>query len=417
MSDATFNLPAGYLDAFGRQRVSQPTTLADYQQQYGTSPLLWQDAITGSATSAHLPNESSVRLRCTTAANDQVIRQTRLYHRYQPGKSQLVLMTFVMGEAKEGVRKRAGYFDGANGIFLEQTLAGLRLVRRTNATGTPVDNVVEQRSWSLDNRLGGYGESILDMSKSQILAIDLEWLGVGRVRVGFVVESGAIVYVHEFRNTNTLGAVYMTTANLPLRYEITNTAEAASTTDLITICGSVISEGGFEEGRGYPFVASTGATGVSCTTEKPILSIRPADTLNSIVNRVAILPSAIDILARSKSAVIRVWYGATLTNASWGAVNATHSATSLDVAATAITGGIKIAEFFIPASAAGVNRAPGSGRIALTSRLPLALNIAGGHPTTAAGDPTTDSITITAETAESPDATLVHAAIAWQEIR
>jgi len=209
----------------------------------------------------------------------------------------------------------------------------------------------------------------------------------------------------------------MTTANLPLRYEITNTAATASATDFITICASVISEGGFEEGRGYPFSYSTGATGVSCTTVKPLVSIRPADTLNSIVNRVAILPTSIDVLARSKSAVIRVYYGATLTGADWDPVDATHSATSFDVTASALTGGIKIAEFFVPASASGVNRAPGSSRIALTSRLPLALNIAGGHPTVAAGDPTTNSLTITAQTAESPDATVVHAGFSWQELR
>jgi len=84
----------------------------------------------------------------------------------------------------------------------------------------------------------------LDPTKSQIVAIDFEWLGVGRVRIGFVVD-GAFIYVHEFLHANRTAGVYMSTPNLPLRYEISNNGTGVASS-LEHICSSVMSEGGIE---------------------------------------------------------------------------------------------------------------------------------------------------------------------------
>jgi hypothetical protein len=351
-------------------------------------------------------------MRCTTASGDKVIRQSRAYHRYQPGKSQLVMLTGVLGAAKANVRQRMGYFDAQNGIFLEQTSVGLRLVRRTYTSGSAVDNTVEQTAWNID-KMDGYGPSdvILDTSKAMIFVIDLEWLGVGRVRCGFVVD-GSIYYVHQFNHANSLTSVYMTTANLPLRYEIENTAAAASNTDLIQICSAVISEGGFEEGRGIPFSARSGVTAKAVTTRVPLVSIRPAATLNSIVNRGTILPISVDVAALSKSALIEIVYGGALTNASFAAVDATNSLTEADIAATAISGGIVVAQEFVPAATRAQSSSPGSSAINLLSRLPLTLNIAGAHPTS----PFSDALSVVATVAEANETTNVFAAINWREL-
>jgi hypothetical protein len=189
------------VDAFSRWRTSEAVTLFDSQQTYGDSALVWENALTGTGAVSNLLNESSVEMSTGgTASGAKVVRSTRAYHRYQPGKSALVLLTTAAIEPKANVRFRAGYFDASNGIFLEIVSTGPRLVRRTYVSGSPVDNVVEQVDWTIDNLSGSGGLKNpsgidLDLSKAHIFAIDMQWLGVGRVRVGFNIE-GTLVYVH-----------------------------------------------------------------------------------------------------------------------------------------------------------------------------------------------------------------------------
>jgi hypothetical protein len=338
------------LDAFDRVRSSTPTTLFDTQFQYGLQPLLWESVTVGTGTVDHFPNESSVRLR-VSASGDKVIRQSHRYFRYQPGKSQAVAMTGILGAIKANTRQRLGYFDDANGIFFEQDGANLRVVQRSSASGAPVDTAINQTSWNLD-KFNGTGPSgiTIDTSKAQIFWIDLQWLGVGRVRLGFVV-NGVLTYCHQFLNANSLVSVYMTTANLPVRYELEQTG-FTSGTNLIQICQSVISEGGFEIDRGLPFSAGNGITSISVTTRRPIASIRPKTTFNSITNRGLIIPIEAIAVATSGNALIEVVYNGTLTGASFASVDA-NSLTESDVAATAISGGIVIASFFASSAPVG----------------------------------------------------------------
>ena len=420
MSSTIVKLPDVYRDAFGRTRTADPVTQFDYQAQYDTGPLFWETTITGNAGSAHLPNESSVRLRTTTTTGDKVVRQSRQYVRYQPGKSQLIMFTFVLGAAADNVRKRIGYFDTSNGIFLEQSGGAVKWVRRTNVTGTPADNAVTQTAWSVDNGLAlQTGDLAIDWTKAQIGFIDHEWLGNGRVRCGLVI-GGEFVTLHEFMNANTtLTSVFQTTANLPVRYEVENTGTATSATnDLVVTCVSVISEGGFEEERGIPHSRERAAAGLSVTTEVPVLSLRPTDTFNSIVNRMGLRVTSANFMARTKSCLFKIYYGATLTGASWTDHSATFSGMEYDISASALTGGFCIGTFWVPASGVGGgNQQPGQTESSITSRLPLSLAIDGSHPTTAGGFAVTDSITITAQTAESPDATLAYASLSWVETR
>lgn len=342
------------LDAFGRFRVSDPISLFESQLHYDASPLLWESVLTGSGTATHLPNEASIRLRCTTASGDKVIRQTKEYFRYQAGKSQLVEMTGIIGIAKANVRQRIGLFDTNNGLFFEQDENNLKVVRRTYVTGSPVDNAVNQSSWNID-KLDGTGKSgyTLDMSKTHIFVIDFQWLGVGRVRYGFVID-GNLIYCHEVLNANNLTNVYMTTPNLPLRYEIENTGTVASNTDLYQICSTVQSEGGFEESFGIPHSVSNGITTIGVTTRRPILSIELKPTFNSITNRGTVIPSSYEVLADTNNCFYEIVYNGSLTNDSFASVGS-NSIVNYDVAATAITGGEVIASGFVYANNRGGN--------------------------------------------------------------
>lgn len=369
------------VDSFARLRTSSPVTIFDSQNQYDLQPLLWENILNnGSVT--HLPNESSAQLSTGgTTSGNYAYRQTRQYHRYQPGKSQLILFTMVMGALKANVRQRAGYFDDQNGIFFEQDGINLKAVRRTYTSGQIVDNLVNRSSWNID-RLDGSGISgfSLDTSKANIFFIDFEWLGTGRVRMGIFDDNGRPITCHEFRNTNELFTVYMTTANLPVRFEIENVGTAASATTMNQICVSVISEGGFESERGLFQTANTGTSSTSVTTRRAILSIRPKATFNSIVNRAQFESFDYDILG-SAAALYEIVYNPTLTGTpTWtsaGASSAMEYSAHGDAANGAFTNGIVLKSGYLPAGG-GTARSYLSNDIA--SKLPLTLDSAGLNP-------------------------------------
>jgi len=136
-------------DAFGRVRVSPPVTIFDSQNRYAKSSD-FDESVSGSATSTYAANESTVLLNVTSASGDKVVRETKRVFPYQPGKSLLVMNTFVMPTAHTNLRCRVGYFSTQNGVFFERSGTALRMVRRTYTSGSVVDNVVEQSDWNVD---------------------------------------------------------------------------------------------------------------------------------------------------------------------------------------------------------------------------------------------------------------------------
>lgn len=263
------------IDAFARLRVSNPVTVFENKQLYDKQPLIWSESTASGGNITYNSNRASSSLTTNGTNGSSAIRQSKQRINYQPGKSLLILTTFVLGAAGSNLRKRVGYFDSNNGIFLQQTSSALSLVKRSYVGGSVAETTVNQSSWNLDT-LDGNGPSgiTLDVTKSQILIADFEWLGVGRVRIGFVID-GIPVYVHQFLHANVLDSVYMSTPNLPVRYEITNTAAGASGT-LEEICSTAISEGGYTD-LGILRTANRGTTSIGFKNTDgltPLISIR-----------------------------------------------------------------------------------------------------------------------------------------------
>lgn len=332
-------------DAFGRLRASQPFTLFDSQNRYASDPA-FDTSLAGSGTSTFLTNEAAVSMDVTTASGDKVIRQTKRYFPYQPGKSLSILTTFVMSAGKTNLRQRVGYFDTNNGVFLQRDGTELSFIIRTY-TGGSVDDTrkVVQSSWNGD-KLDGSGASgiTLDTTKAQIMFMDFEWLGVGSVRVGFVID-GQYITAHTFDNANEVTKVYMQTATLPLRLEIENTGTTASSSAMKQICSTVLSEGGYEQTSIENVARRTATlTGIG-TTFVPLVSIRLAsDSLGAVVlpKQVRVLPVA---NGEYEVALIR---NATLTGASYDTT--TFKSVDFDITATAMSGGDIVLNEYVTAS-------------------------------------------------------------------
>jgi hypothetical protein len=257
---------SGATDAFGRQRVSNPETIFNSKQIFDNQPLYWDDIQeSGSGTSSTYSSDraSSVLAVSATTAGKRT-RQTFMRFNYQPSKSQLIFITGILKKSGggSGITTRMGLFDNDNGLFLESDTT-TNLVLRSSVSGSAVDTSTAQSNWNIDTMDGNGASGItLDFSKTQILVIDFEWLGVGRVRFGFNVD-GVTYYCHEILNANNKDAVYMSTPNLPLRYQIENDGTGAASS-LEAICSAVISEGGKEE-IGTNTYASTGGTSIETT--------------------------------------------------------------------------------------------------------------------------------------------------------
>lgn len=287
------------IDAFGRLRVSNPFTLFDSSHRFDDNEL-WSTATATSGSATFNSSQGLVDLAVTAASGSEVIRETTKVFSYQPGKSLLVLSTFVMSAAKTGLRQRVGYYGAANGYYLEQNDSTVSFVERSSVSGSLVNTPVAQASWNVDP-LNGSGPSgiTLDLTKAQILFMDLEWLGVGTVRIGFVI-NGNFYVCHKFQHANLIASTYITTASLPLRYEITNTAATASSSRLKQICSTVMSEGGYQlnglqQAVGIP--VTTPRTLTVAGTFYPIVSIR----LKTSPNRLdaIVICTAISIIATS----------------------------------------------------------------------------------------------------------------------
>ena len=383
------------VDAFGRMRVAQPHTLFDSQHQDVENDK-WDTLITGSGTKTHLPNESAIKLEIGTANNDGIIRETLRTMPYQPGKSLLIMNTFAMGEPKANVIQKVGYYGSNNGIYLENDSGNNYIVLRSSVTGNVVETKVAQTDWNVD-KFDGTGYSSqgtgtehsngLDVNKSNLFWMDVEWLGVGDVRCGFLVD-GLLKTAHIFHNDNKNLTTYMRSAILPLRYEIFNKGVTTSNTAMRQICSTVISEGGYSQ-INQSRSASNPIAGKNLTNNisNPMVSIRLRnDRLNAVV-----VPVAVDLYGLQATAFkYRIFENVTsLTNASWQTTDAS-SAVEYDLSATAMTGGVLLKEGIFKGleSSKEVNlRDELNGVIQLTRKI----NAANGDIFTIAVQPTTNN--------------------------
>jgi len=351
-TEVPISFPPTALDAFGRQRVSQPYTLFDSQNRYAADNQ-FDTSTSGTGSATFNTNQSSVSLSVTAGGVGSVVKQTYRNMIYQPGKGLLVLATFVMDASNSSnLTQRVGYFNTQNGVFFSKNDGTNAFTLRSNTSGTPSDaRTVNQADWNGD-KLDGTGASgfTLDLTHPQILWMDFEWLGVGSVRCGFII-NGQYIVCHTFNTANTYGTtVYMTTAILPVRYEITSTSAVAAS--LTQICSSVVSEGGFEA-TSIEHVARRTSVFTNIDTAAnfyPIVSIRLASTALGAV----VLPSRIQFqpttLQNYEIALIK---NPVLTGASWTA-QPDDSNVQYDVSATAIaTAGTVVQTAYIANSGGG----------------------------------------------------------------
>ena len=334
------------VDAFGRLVTSTPHTLSDIINKYGLDTRKWGTSLLSGGTVTHLPNESALRVAVTSSSGSTAKLRTNLYYHYQAGKAQNILITGYHSDLGQTNQIREwGYFDDNNGVFFRLSGTILSLVRRTFVSGGVVEEVVPQSLWNTDtlivgNPLNASGMN-LDLTKGNIYGVNLQWLGVGTV-----ICSVSNVVVHIFRNPNTIIGPYMSTAQLPISVNVTNSA-ASSIGSFTTICTTVESFAG-RAVEGETFGTFNDSDVTVGNTEIPLLAIRLSQLYNGIENRMQVIPTIVEGETQSGRASMRIILNpTTLTGGTFTSVSP-RSGVEYNATATSFTGGQHLVRLLLP---------------------------------------------------------------------
>lgn len=400
----------GSLDVFARQRISSPFTLGDYKHIYGIDDNFLEHLENG-ATVTYQPNQACARLSTSSNSASRAVHQSKFYHHYMPGKAQLILSSFNFYAPVANVRKRTGYYDDNNGIFLEQDGDGvLSFNLRTYVSGAPVTTKIVQSNWNHD-KCDGTGTSAwdLDITKTQLVAIDFQWLGVGRVRCGFVHKEKLIV-AHEFYNSDILSTVYMSTPNLPIRCEMVNYGTTAGAY-MDQICSTVISEGGYVEAGQDWAQTSPSLRSIAAGATLPVLAIRLGTTFKTYTNRIIARAQNLSLVSTGSTIeyrLIKVGSVSALTGGTWTDVH-TNSGVQYNATATSYTDGSVLDAGYVSASTSGSKATSGASPVNPSSSAKKNFIVQNY-------DASDSEIYIIVAKNIGPDATTVGASIQWREI-
>jgi hypothetical protein len=311
--------------ANGRFRTSKPTVAFESSFTKKDESFKWHELTQGSGSTNHNTNEALYELSVTSSTGDKAIRQSKLYIPYISGYSQTAFASVVFGNSTSGIRKRHGYFDERNGIFIEQSESDgeLDIVLRSDTSGSPtVDQRIDRSNWSIDS-LDGTGPSGLTLNEANIWtpAFDFSYWGTNEIRIGLVLK-GQIHWVHKIDFSNNQSVPWAGNPSLPIRTEIENVSASSGDTIKQGSC-SVLRDGGDSAIRSKENSAITPLSGVSVAQNgfEAALAVRPKSIFNGQPNRHSIQLTGVDMAINFEKLYYEIRYGGDITASNWTSVS------------------------------------------------------------------------------------------------
>jgi hypothetical protein len=325
------------LDAFNRLRVSQITSLLDLKHTYDKLPLIVNEATGGTVTSTFSQTNACVTMS-VTGVSSYVIRQSKIYPPYQAGKGQIFEASFSNFQIETDVIKRVGGFHSStastydtqfDGYFLESNGVTNKIAFFIYRSGN-LTYSSETSNWLTDH---GIDPSSIDWSKVQLMVVDYQWLGVGRMRFGLVFSGSPYLFAtHSATNDDT--EVYMSSPNQPIRYEIKSSGGNGSFTQ---ICSQISTEGSLNELNETTVVNHPNTTTLSISgTKYPYIGIRMKPGIKNVIPKLQDL----DIINTSNDDyLITIEVNPQLSaSVSWSDISNTPIQYSLQSGVTTVTG-------------------------------------------------------------------------------
>ena len=322
------------MDAFGCLRVSEKFTTFE-SSTYGLSGSndadLWITELYNSSTATRDSTNNFLPLTVTTTSGSYVLRQTKHNMIYQPGKSRLTMYTCVpLTSGSSSVTSYIGLFSTTTSSNVVTITNGHYLkVNSTVSLAETLNNsetAVAQSSWNIDKMDGtGISGKTLNTNKNILLIIDQQYLGIGRVRMGFSI-GGIIYYAHQFTHDD-ITVPYIFTARIPISYYIQSNGGSGT---LRQFCCTCISEGGLSIlGRRLSNGTTAGGVTLASTDTKYVIC---GFRVNSSHTTTMFYPSYISAICKEggSTKIIKVQLQLHSTNGtSIGAVSGSISWTSL----------------------------------------------------------------------------------------
>ena len=335
-----------------RRKISTSRQIFFNTYQYNKDPQIWDEAVTGTASSTFSEFAGGVFLEVGNTAGDEIVRQTRNVIQYIPGRSNEVTFAVRLNPFEEGVRKRFGVFNEFNGTYFEKGVDDYYLVIRRNTPNGIIEERIARADWNVD-RFDGTGPSqqAFQEDKIQMFSLEYEWYGAGVVEYKVIFDNNAYP-LHRFNSANINELPWSNTPFVPVRFELTNIAGTPGTHQILTGSIAVSSEG--DEGPlGREQNITTPLAGVKTSTARvfrPVLSIRlKPDRLNGVVIPIEFQTATLD----NTGLFYRVMRDVELTGADWQSVD-DNSFVEYDHAATNFTDGKAIQTGFVSPNNQGI---------------------------------------------------------------
>lgn len=305
------------LSGFGSLKTVQARGLGVYESSLDTYESLFSTVTDLGGASTYNPIESSQVLSVSGASGSRCSLTTNRYHYYQPGSSNLFIMTVACGDmGKIGNKRRWGGFDANDGLFFELDGMTMNVVMRSSTSGGVSETKVARTAWNSD-KLDGTGLSgmTLNLTGINVWWFDYQWLGAGRVRFGVFSPSGARIVCHAFENAGQFPLPYMRTGTLPVALENVNTAATGASSELRSVCSAVYCEGTFEDYAFWRF-SDVDSSITGATTDTLAFSIRTLSTYNGKHNHVVVYPETLNVWCDQPVAVT-FWQNTNVTGGTW----------------------------------------------------------------------------------------------------
>jgi hypothetical protein len=306
-----------------RRKVSNYEITEFNTFQYTKDPLIWDEEVTGTASSTLNTYEASLVLSVGTTTGDRIERQTKRVLPYIPGRENEVIMHFKLNAQQTGIVKRLGILDETSGIYLEDDGTTYNVVLRKTTAGGTTETRIARANWNGDklDGTGGSGHN-LDFTKFQTLVIEYNWF-TGHAELKFIIGNYAHS-IHQFEFNNSEDVVITNTPFLPIKWDIHNTTGVSGTHTMEISSYATLSEAGSVP-LGVRNTVITPLDGINCSdanTFYPILSIRiRSDRIKGVV-----LPLGFQVAALDNAPIFyKVLLNPTLTGATtWDTYDDTH---------------------------------------------------------------------------------------------
>ena len=290
------------IDAGGRTRISQITTLFDGKIIGEDDTFLFENIGSGAAT------YGSNKVNLSVTAGQYEIRQSKRFFPYFSGKVQLIEVTCDNFQTEANVTKRIGYFSSSpvapydtvlDGFFIEDN--GTKKTLYAYRAGT---KTIEVDFTAMDNYaiVSGY-----NWSNFTVMAFDFLWLGGAILRFWLKTSLG-FVLVHTVNYSGSATDTFILSPNQTLRYEVRSTGGAGS---LRYICSQVATEGSVNEaGKTFAILNYSACTTNAVGTVYAIKGIKKRTTFRD--TPIQILQMALSITATTDSGIVLLYKNPTL---------------------------------------------------------------------------------------------------------